>query len=434
MLGEKYYLLTLLLFIPVFLSIPARGYGQSYHIVNEVLTSEKIAPADNLNKIYFRASNDTGYLIRAVNAQKEQCDYKVSLFNLATGEILYCDTIKGIPQSFRVTDVQVRNRKVIITSYCKFIYLDIGNPKSAPYFYPAGLNYQNDQNRFDRCEFFNDTLLLLYGIHNSHPYNGKPGVYLITYNLKTLQFDNYKILGFPGISVSGVINNWLTIVKNRIYIITPLSTLMYSLDFNLESIDTVQTNLFSKIEYDSSIAYERYADSLSTEASTDIMKVINKYPSDSQTYHKSEFQHSFYSKDFLLKVLKDIKPLSFVRQMFTIDDSLIAISISKPNEDGTKHYRDLILYDPTKNNVVKKYRHLLYYDPEENLKRPEDFFVIQFHDKAHTPYMHNGYAYYYSLFPLSAFNTGKYDDLALKLLNESKKNGYKWTIYKYKFD
>lgn len=411
------------------------GYGQSYHIVKEIPTTEYLAPTDNLNKIYFRACNDTGYLIRAVNGKNGQYDYKISEFNLETGRVLYCDTIRGIAESFRVTDVQVRNRKVAIIAYCEFIYLDLEKPKSAPYFYPPGLVYQKDENNFDQCEFLNDTLLLLYTIYDYHPYSGKAGVYLITFNLKTLQFDHYNVLPFPGISVSGITHNWLTILKNRIYIITPLSTIMYSLNFDLERVDTVQTHLFSGTEYDSSIAYERYSDSVLADASAQVMKVINKYPPDSQKYHRSEFQHPVYSKDFLLKVIKDIQPLAFVRQIFTIDDSLIAICISKPNEDVRNHYyRDMIFYDPVKNKVVKEYRHLLYYSPSDSLTRPEDFFVIQFHDKWHIPYIHRGYAYYYSLFRLSSFHIGKYDDLALKLLNESKKNGYKWTIYKYKFD
>jgi hypothetical protein len=93
-------------------------------------------------------------------------------------------------------------------------------------------------------------------------------------------------------------------------------------------------------------------------------------------------------------------------------------------------YADLFFYDPLKRKIIKIYEHFPCIH-KDSLSFPEDFFAINFaSDKIAAPQFYNGYIYSGSLYGMSTFVPGKYEDISFKLFDASKSTGYNWTVQK----
>jgi len=161
--------------------------------------------------------------------------------------------------------------------------------------------------------------------------------------------------------------------------------------------------------------------------------IINKYPKDSLKYHRSEFASPIYGKDFISNTIHEVKEKhSYICNISSQRDSLITLSVSRP--EYSNKYRDIYFFDPNKKEIVKEYIKFKCVH-SDSLAQPKDFFNINFtYGKPLIPFVDRNIIYYPSLYPLSAFETGSYNDVSLKLFNETKNTGYKWNLIKYQLE
>jgi hypothetical protein len=407
-----------------------KAQAQPYHITKEISTGEWIKPGDDILKISFKVYRDTLFQTRVINKDNEKYNLKLTSFNLESGQKINCDTILGLPNSFNIEDFTFNKGKVLITAYNKFICFNFNNMSAGLFSYPENLEDKKEPCRFSNCHYINDSLILLSIIYDYHPVDARGGVYLRMFNVNSKQFGNCKFIKIPGIAVSHMFGNWVTVIKEHIYISLPLTGKLYVLDKEFKEVDSVSLPIFNVAEYAENIQYQSYLDFVIDSETTRILNITSKYPPDSVKLHRSEYTSAIYGKDFFSNTIRDTRQKhTYIENVIPVDDSLIYFSVSQPGY-ATK-FRDIFIYDPTKKKIVKKYPHFQC-NHSDSLTKPEDFFTINFAiGRLCYPYIHNGYVYSPSLHSLSSFQTGKFDDLSLKLFNATKQAGYKWTIYKY---
>jgi hypothetical protein len=419
-----FYLLFFLLFFN-------SSFSQKYSIAKSVTSCDNIGFKEDISKIYFSVYLDTIYQIRAINIGDDSFDYKITMFNIETGKQLKCDTLQGIPISFiGLNDFLVLNGKMFITSDDRYISFNLSNMYETLHFFPTEVDPAKNPHPFDKCQALNDSLVLLYTIYNYHPLDGKAGIHLTVFNINTHQFGKYKFMNFPGIGVSHISGNWVTVVKGKAYVINPLSGRVITLDKNLSIIDSGRVKIFSEEDLSYNLSFQSRIDSIVDNETKFILGVASKYPKDSVQYHYKEYSSTVYAKDFISNTIREVRGKhTFINNIFTSDNSLIVLSVSSPGY--AIKYRDVYFYSPAKKKIVKQYLHLLC-SHNDTLVKPEDFYTINFaFGKPFFPYIHDNCVYYPSLYALSSFKEGSYDDFSLKLLSETKKSGFKWNVIKY---
>lgn len=407
----------------------ASSSAQSFHIADEISSGENISIKENLSDIPFRIDNNIIYQIRQINKHDGRYDLKITSISIDHEGVLRSDTITNIPSSFKIKDFCVRKQRIMITANEKFLLCDMSVQVNTIYMHPDSLQPKNDTHPFKYCAFLNDSIVLLYTIYDYHPADGPAGVYLKTFNVKTKQFDKLKFMKFPGIAISHLSSNWIAVLGGYIYMVSPLSGTLYQLDQDLNLIDKYDMHIFQGQQLTDNLTFEAYTDSIINFEASRILTIVSKYPKDSIMYHRAEFGSNIYTKDFFAKNIDIIMSKnSFVNQIYSKDDSFIVLSISNPGSN--MKYADLLFYDPLKRKIIRSYKHFPCVHPD-SLSSPEDLFAINFAaDKIAAPQFYEGYVYSSSLFGMSSFELGKYEDVSFRLFSASKSTGYSWNVHK----
>lgn len=272
--------------------------------------------------------------------------------------------------------------------------------------------------------FINHDTLYLYHIDNFHPANGPAGLHLASYNLKNDKL-NDTIVDFDALSFSGL--NVVTGVfhQNHLWVVSPISGMLYKYNGSLNLVDSQRipiswTNPQKNATFHYAMENEIRRDRRQMENE---FQKTGKYPT--SNIHNGSFFHD------LKKQLTD--SCEYIEQLFPYNDSLILLSVYRPSYQ--EMFRDLICYNPTKNQVVRKSEEWPC-EMKLELSRLEDYFTVNLSiSPPYTPYFVADRIYYPTFANLYLYNGEKErDTMLMKVLNDGKKNGHTWRFMEYKLN
>lgn len=420
-------ILALLLIVLPFIS-----YSQ-YELVNEIETNDFISANSNINEIHYKTIGSKMLQIRKIEQNDNGVSYKISVFNIGNGEAILLDTLVGVPASFRINDLSFNDKYLFVTGPSKYFYYNIKdgnefNIKMIKTFVPKKSRVDPP---YTNCHFINDSLILLYTIYNFHPNSHDGGLYLNIFNVNSGLFTTKKYYTFPGILMMNCGVNVLTVTNNRIFTVTPLKGKLMEFDFSLNKLKNVQLNVFEKNQVEKNQAFELSIDSLIASEDARLNKIINTNTQESLS-SIPEYKSIIYSKDFIYKFYTEVDSnYTYIDNIFTIDDTLLGITIGSPED--RQEYRRVCIINPRTNKILKEYKAWRCATPLKVSKKEELLTVNLKLPVNQYYYFQGGYIYSGNVFSSKYFFEGESSDISEKIFKDISKNGYKWSILKYRY-
>lgn len=379
----------------------------------------------DIKNIFYSCYEDEMYVFEQ-NVQSNSTDIYITQLNITNGAIVNIDTIAGLPTFFKIKDLIISPAFIMLISFDEYFYYEKGKLNSTGYYN----NKKDNSLTYKHAELLNDSLVLLYYLYNFHPLDGDAGLHLSVLNTNTKEIESTKFIEFPTIYLSHISNSWLTVVNNAICVVSPLTGTFQFYDYSLNllneskpDIDVISRNL------NKNQLKVKYYDSIYRSEKDRFEKLLDIYGRDSVDFYKEKFESEIYSKSFIWNTIKTIRSESvFIERVFSINDTTIGISISRPGYEYA--YRDLYLYTIT-NNLVTKYGKLntLLNDTVEYI---EDYYPVDIKlDKSKFPYFYDGDIYAYTFFKPSFFIPGPQSDISKLVLKDIYNHGYQFIILKY---
>jgi len=284
-----------------------------------------------------------------------------------------------------------------------------------------------DRHEFKYAEQLNDSLLVLSTAYDYHPRDGYTGLNIHIFNLNSLSIERTRQLRVPGVAMGFMIGSWITSLKDRIFVLSPLSATLTELDKNLSIIGVKKlTTLGFDIEKNK--AFETRLDSISyADWDTLYNRNVTTYP---DRFNESSLKLASQGKEFLMTVGTEVRrDYDRVEQLLHYTDSVFIISIARKGSKFDK--RDLYFYNAFTNKVERKIL-----DCQSNrldtLQVITDYFPIVLTDyKANLPTFTGNRIYQYSFNDPALFKTGSRDSLDRVYLKDTRKNNYTWRLLEY---
>lgn len=414
--------------IIIFLCYEVVAFAQ-YKLVNEVISKDTISTIVDVNTIAFEVIDNRLFQIRNCNESGGDC-LLVTSYSLDSGQILTRDTIMGLSRNFQVRDIICNGKYVFFTDYDEFVHFEVGKVNTTNITaMPKWSGQVQNTAKFRSCEFINDSLVLLYITYRFHPFSSLPGLHLSIYNLNTKIIEKHKHFDFPGTGIAQIPRNWVTVVNQRIYALTPLSSILYVFDLNLDLIEKREIKVFPDTLKNVNKVYEKYIDSSLKAEINRLNNIANEFPVDFEMTHNKHYKSEIFSKEYLNKLFDTIKRFTYIERIFQIDNDKIGIVVHN-GSDGSE-YRSLCIYDVVKNINIRKYDNWRCI-PKDSLYKKEDMFPVDItREKNFNPFFRKNKIYVGNFFPTSFFSPGAYADISQNIFKHVSKNGYVWTVLVY---
>lgn len=419
-----------ILFI-LFLVFSTNRLCAQYALVDNITTKDTIPPTDDIFTIGYEIVGDTMFQVRNTNSNGIS-NLIVTSYNIESGKIITKDTISGLSLSYVPRDITFNSEYIFFTDYSDFVHYRIGDISTIKISKKKyDVTNTLERPRYRNCQFLNDSIVLLSIVYNFHPISSYPGLHLSLYNVKTGQFVKTIHKSFRGVGIAHISRNWVSVLNDRICVVTPLSGLLYEYDFDLNLLKESQLNLFDKANANKNITFEKHIDSLFQSESARLNKIVQKYPIDKDYTHADKYRSYIHSKTYIRKIIDTVsRYFTYIERTFKVDDTTLGISIS--NKQNLNDIREFILYD-VKNSIVQKKVTNWHYLPSSTFSKLEDMFPIDITRETNfTLFFDKQYIYTGSIYPPYLYADGTYKEVTEKVFKHIQKNGYVWTILKYK--
>jgi hypothetical protein len=284
-----------------------------------------------------------------------------------------------------------------------------------------------DRHEFKYAEQLDDSLLALSTVYDYHPRDGYTGLSIHIFNLNSLSIERSRELRVPGVAFGFMIGCWITSLKDRIFILSPLSATLTELDKNLSIVGVKKlTTLGFDIEKNNT--FESRLDSISyADWDTLYNRNVTTYP---DRFNESSLKLASQSKEFMMTVGTEVRrDYDRVEQLLPYTDSVFIISIARKGSKFDK--RDLYFYNAFTGKVDRKIA-----DFQSNrldtLQVTPDYFPIVLTDyKPNLPTFIGNRIYQYAVNDPALFKPGSRDSLDRVYLKDTRKNNYTWRLLEY---
>ncbi len=415
---------TLLLFV---MAISVYCHAQ-YNLVQEKLLTDHIPASENINDIKFAIRGDTLCQLRVLNNDNSEA-FKITMYNIVTGVEISSDTLSGLPK-FLVKQLDFNSNYIFIVGNDKYIAVNLKE---------GTVNIDIPQDfvlkpfkkipPYRNCHFLNDSIVLMSVIYNYNPFSRDAGLYMSLFNIQTKKFIKEYFSEFPGVVLSHLNYNNITVSNDRIYVITPLNGEIWQYDFDLSLISKKASSIFSVTDVKKNIAFANESDSL---------VLFNKKHIDSllATIEKDSID-KFYSaniidKKYITKIIDSFSlGYSFVANVYCIAEDVIGVCVSRPEYIDNKV--DFYIVNAKTGKTIKEYKKWVCSIPLQITKQ-EDLVTVNLNVGAgNMPYFKNGKVYVGTTLSKLYFEKGKTEDIMEKIFKNNKKSGYKWHLLEYTY-
>ena len=392
----------------IFLFLYNLSYSQ-YKFNRTIISMPSFSGFENssISNVAFDGYDSHIFLMKRENTEIDL--YNIDIDN---NSILSHAKLNNVP-SFLLRDMSANNNNLLLIGNNKVLNF---NTHTNSFTFSKYLD-SSRKVYFDKGMNINDTLFILGGICQFHPLDGKSGLYLNVYNGLKNEVIKSKRFDFPGLLLSSMSLNLITVCGETIFVFTPISKYIYVFNLNLDIVDKYKLDIFSN--HESNDNFEFRLDSLMNKED-DFIRETKKNNS------------IIYTKDFLSNTIDSVrKNMTFIEKVFSVNDSLIALVISKP--DYEFKYRDLLFYNPI---TKKKVKEIIKWNcaGEENLNNFEDYFSVAiFNDECLAPYFFRDKIYNWTNLPIKLYEKTNKSNLNLKMFNYIKDNGYTWSFLEYSY-
>jgi hypothetical protein len=332
------------------------------------------------------------------------------------------DTIPDYISPLKITDVVSSRNYDVLTSHSRIMVYDRSRNTVWHRQYILG-----DRHDFSHAEQLNDSLLLLATVSDYHPRDGYAGLNIHVFNLNSLSIERTRELRVPGAAMGFMIGSWITSLKDRIFVMSPLSATLMELDKNLSIVGFKSLTALG-FDIEKNKAFESRLDSISyADWDTLYDRNVTTYP---DRFNDASLKLASKGKEFLMSVSTEARrDYDRVEQLLHYTDSVFIISIARKGSKFDK--RDLYFYNAFTGKVERKIP-----DCQSNrldtLQVITDYFPIVLTDyQANLPTFTGNRIYQYSFNDPALFKTGSRDSLDRAYLKDTRKNNYTWRLLEY---
>jgi len=287
-------------------------------------------------------------------------------------------------------------------------------------------------NQFEKIEKINDSLILLYSLYPYHPADGNPKLNLITYNYQKGKIENERLDLFEGISLGNIVNQWVSVINNRIYTITPLTGKLSVYDLNLFKINQENINLpelnipenkqfitqLDSVFYDSHIQFEKYKASHSD--ATTFSDLGNR-----------KLVFNFFTKSKMGNKIENLRTnYCYIEKILPYNDTMAVLSIYKAGTNGDK--RKVMFLNIKTFQIEDSIRNWICFQtvkdkPMENI---EEYLTVDLGNSPIVqPFFFGGKVYAELITPTQLYRKGMtYKEMQKKIFEWQKKNPLQWQI------
>lgn len=401
--------------------------AQHYSLINGKRINDSItADIDISRNIAYKFNKEHLFFFVKFSDVNDSNFYKLSTINIETGKIVNNDTIGIIDKHFYINDIVVLKDKLILIGYDNYYVYSMKSSKKL-----LKYHHKNYKHRFTNGFSVKDNVLL-YATYDFHPLDGGCGTFLNLLDIKTCNIYSDKLVKHDAIALASMNKNWLTRVKSSIYIFSPLICELdvYDMTLNLER--NIKLSILDNKELEINKSLQKKIDSTHTSENlriTNALKLhVNKYGSSKGFSIASDYYDKNYVWEQIQKVRKENV---FIEKVFNVFDSLVGISLSRPEYHDK--FRDFIIWDPVKQKIINVYSKWRC-KPNDIINSYEDYFTInlQQSEKKHI-HFYKGYIYTVSLYDIDNISYGTAEQVEKKYYKNIVNKGYSINILKYKF-
>lgn len=416
----------IVLYSLVLLCVANESKGQHYTIKN-FLSTELTFPTDFRFESFSYKIKDTVAYIVLRQSGDSTTTLALTAISTNTGSIISHDTIVNLSPNFKIRDILVSQRFLMLTGKDQFVYYDT---KAQPVF----KNTLNDKHylNYENVELLNDSLLLLYRICNFHPASGQAGLHMNVIKISDLTVIHKRIVPFPSVLLASMSKKWVTIANNRIIAVAPLTGVLSIYDFELNEQKNETLNICDS-QFKANESKEAYYDSLFNNENIRLANIINKYPIDSITNNWHLVRSELHSKGFIGNAISEIRQQHIsIEKMYSINDSILLFSVSKPSYAFS--YRDVYYYNVKTHTIIKSYTRWPI-SIQSTIDGYEDVCPINLAlDNSVFPTIGMDYAIVCSLLCPDKIEYGSKDAVTADIMMKLYSEGYRLKIVKYKIN
>lgn len=282
--------------------------------------------------------------------------------------------------------------------------------------------YEIDTIKFNEIAKINDSLICLYHIYKYHPADGFSGLNMAIFNLKQGKIVATKKFDFPGVGLSMMISTWVYATEHNIYVITPMTGLLYKFNKNLELAESTKV----PIRWNNEIANTKYQDSLDS-----IIYAENKKIREQINAHKTPSRSYVYSAEFDYNLIEEVRTkYEYIESLAPYNDSIILIVFYRAGYAYDK--RDVLFYNIERNKIVREIKEWSCAINENEPKRFEDFFPVNLiMTGGFAPYFYSNKIVYPSFLKPNLYDANRLDSLLRIMVQDNRKNKTTWSFLEY---
>lgn len=335
------------------------------------------------------------------------------------------DTIPDLIGTARIRDVVSSRDFDVIVSFNRITVYDRNKNTAWHRRYVSG-----DMHDFDHADQVNDSLLVLSTISNYHPLDGFSGLSIHIFNLKSLTIERTRLLRVPGVAMGFMASSWITTLKDRIFLLSPLSATLMEMDKNLsivgsKSLPALNFDIAKNRSFESRLDSICYAD-----WDTLYNRNLTTYP---EKFNESGLTLTSFSKEFMMEVSTGVRQeYDHVEQVLHYSDSVFIISVARKGSRFAK--RDLYFYNAVTNKVEREVLNFQSNRTDTMISNTDYFPVVLTDSRAALPTFTGRSIYQYTFSNPDLFKAGSKDTLDRIYLKDTRKNNYTWRLLEYSLD
>jgi len=378
--------------------------------------------------IFMRFDTAHFYNIIVQHTQDAQ-ELIINYGDLSDGVIRHRDTISGLPRSFRLKDFIANKDYIFVCGRDVHVYYRPGAMESSFVQSIPLPDEDTGKSVYNGCAYLTDSTVLLYNIYNYHPCDGYAGTQLAVLDLHSNTITRKRRMPFPGIALSHLCANWITVAGQHIYIINPLTARVSVFSGQLQPVDSFGLpTIFNHAEQDSNRVYLSYLDhTLQREwRRIDSLRALH-IPA--ETACKSDI----YGKSFIFEVISRTRErYAFIELLEARVDGKLTLVVSRP--DYEDRFRDVYVLDPEhKGKGMKQYKRWPCV-PADTPANNDAFFVTPLSNaRLNFPLFKGNTAYWMSLVSPADFVVHPGDNMEQKVYDYFQQQGYTPTIVRTAF-
>jgi len=424
-MNKKYGVIALM---PFFILCITKSFGQYYSWTGKCFKDSTIT-IEEPHKYYYKGYEDHIRVYIRLSADSK-CSLIIKDINLHTLTCEKTDSICDDTCNFFYHDfIPTTNYDIIIGNNRLYIHdrqtqknFFVDNNRA------ASLN-NTTQCYYNKGYLVNDSVACLYNIYSYHPFDGFPGLHLNLYNLHQKKFIKDTEYVFPGVALSPMINKWAYANDRNIFVVTPLTGILYKYNFELKLIDSIRIPI-KWLSYEKNVAYQNHMDTLVYKDWDILHNVYMKYGHDSGLKRPELINSKVQTKDFISDVINNTRSnYEYIEKLVPYNDSIIIITMSKPGY--ALNYRDLLFYNINTNSIITE-KIKWSCSGQDTLTKFEDFFSIGIsNSEPNTPYFYGKQIFSPTPYNPLLYKNGSADSLKRNIFHDELKNKYQWYLLEY---